>query len=337
MSKRKTVGAARPSVLLIGEGPTSLTALRSLNESCNVQGVLRSLADPDMVADPVRTFAAEHGIAVWTPDNLLELPLYITKLKPEAVVISSFNRILAPDILALSRFVNVHYAPLPRYRGRANVNWAIINEEPTAGISIHLVVPGLDNGNILFQKEIAITPADTAQSVYERLNTIQERELGPAVMRAVAGDPGSPQDHRLATYGCGRVPDDGEIDWRKSCAEIDRLIRALSAPFLPGAFTHLGRRRLVIARAEPRKDPPLYAGRIPGRVVGRSPREGWVDVLTGDGILRLFQLIPDSTAITSAADIIRSTRMTLGLSRLDLLRYIDTLEERLAARALPGP
>jgi hypothetical protein len=62
-----------------------------------------------------------------------------------------------------------------------------------------------------------------------------------------------------------------------------------------------------------------------------------VDVLTGDGILRLFQLIPDSTAITPAAGIIRSTRMTLGLSRLDLLRYIDTLEERLAARALPGP
>ena len=97
MSKRKTVGAARPSVLLIGEGPTSLTALRSLNESCNVQGVLRSLADPDMVADPVRTFAAEHGIAVWTPDNLLELPLYITKLKPEAVVIADCRKVRPRD------------------------------------------------------------------------------------------------------------------------------------------------------------------------------------------------------------------------------------------------
>jgi methionyl-tRNA formyltransferase len=321
-------GAAIAGVLLLGDGPTALTALRSLVASCNVLGVFRTAADA--ASDPVRTYAAKHGITVWTLDSPGQLPGIIAKLRPEAVVISSFNRILPPSILALSRFVNVHYSPLPRYRGRANVNWAIINGERVAAISIHLVAPGLDDGNILFQKQVEIAQTDTAKSLYERLNTIQEHELGPAVIRAIKGDPGLPQDHSHATYGCARVPDDGEIDWSRSSGAIDRLIRALSAPF-PGAFTHLERRRLVIARAEPRKDSPRYEGRVWGRVVDRSRSEGWVDVLTGDGILRMFEVIPDTAPIAPAAAIIRSTRTTLGLSRLDLLRYIDELERRVAA------
>jgi methionyl-tRNA formyltransferase len=324
----KNPAAARASVLLLGDGPTALTALRSLIASCNVLGVLRAAADP--ASDPVRTHAAKYGIAVWTLDNPGDLPGIIGKLRPEAVVISSFNRILPPSILGLSRFVNVHYSPLPRYRGRANVNWAIINGEPVAAISIHLVATGLDDGNILFQELVAIAETDTAQSLYERLNTIQEQELGYAVIRAIGGDPGSPQDHRHATYGCARVPDDGEIDWSRSSGAIDQLIRALSPPF-PCAFTHLERRRLVIARAEPRKDARRYEGRVSGRVVDRSHSEGWVDVLTGDGILRLLEVIPDCAPIAPAAAIIRSTRTTLGLSRLDLLRYIGELERRIAA------
>lgn len=320
--------ATRAGVLLLGDGPTALAALRSLVRSFNVLGVLRACANDS--PDAVRSYAAEHGTAVSIPGHPRELYSIIVKLRPDAVVISSFKRILSSEILALSRFVNVHYSPLPQYRGRANVNWAIINGERTAAISIHLVTPGLDDGNILFQKEIAIGPTDTAQSLYERLNAIQERELGPAVIRAVAGEPGVPQDHHNATYGCARVPDDGEIDWSKSFVMINRLIRSLSPPF-PGAFTYLKCRRLVIVHAEPRKYPPRYVGRVPGRVVDRSRREGWVDVLAGDGILRLFKVTCESDAIEPAAAIIRSTRSTLGLSRLELLRRIDTLEKRLVA------
>ena len=330
MSQRNPIAmspaAAKPGVLLIGDGPTALTALRSLVASCHVLGILRASSDP--AGDPVRICAAEHRIAVWPLDNARDLPGIVTELQPQAVVISSFNRILPPEVLALSRFVNVHYSVLPQYRGRANVSWAIINGEPATAISIHLVTPGLDSGSLLFQEEVAIEPTDTVTSLYERLNAIQERELGHAVIRAIAGDPGRPQDHQHATYGCTRLPDDGEIDWTRSSAEIDRLIRALSAPF-PGAFTHLGRDRLVVTRAEPRKDPPRYAGRIPGRAVDRSRSEGWVDVLTGDGILRLFEVVLDSRTIAPAT-LILSTRTTLGLSRLDLLRFIDALDRRLA-------
>jgi methionyl-tRNA formyltransferase len=109
-------------------------------------------------------------------------------------------------------------------------------------------------------------------------------------------------------------------------------VRALSPPF-PGAFTHLDARRLVVRRAVPRPDPPVYAGRVPGRVAARSADEGWVDVLTGDGVLRLLEVsIGDGPPVPAAAEI-RSTRDTLGLSTAALLARIEALEAALARLA----
>lgn len=322
--------AAEPRVLLIGEGPTALSALRSLAGCCRVLAVLRTVADP--AADPVHAEACSLGIPVHPLADRRDLPGIIADLRPEAVVISSYDRILPPEVLALGLFINVHYAPLPRYRGRANVNWAIINGEETAAISIHLVAPGLDDGPLLFQESVAIGPADTASSVYEALNAVQQRALGPTVLRALAGDCGRPQDAAEATYGCARLPTDGEIDWSASTAAVDRLVRALAPPF-PGAYTHLEGRPVTVLRAAPVAAPRRYAGRIPGRVVGRSGRQGWVDVLTGDGVLRLLEVAADAGPPAPAADVIHSTRQTLGLSRVDLLRRVECLERRLAELA----
>ncbi|MEH2511633.1 methionyl-tRNA formyltransferase [Nitrobacteraceae bacterium AZCC 1564] len=319
---------AKPDVVLLGDGPTALTALRSLAMHCRVVRVLRGLDQPE--TDPVRAFAAANDIPVSDLQGLDQLSKLIVDLRPAAVVISSFHRIIPPQILTSSRFINVHYSLLPQYRGRANVNWAVINNEDATGISIHLVVPGLDSGNLLFQQAVAIAPEDTVTSLYERLNAIQERELGRVVTNAIAGDQGIPQDAHQATYGCTRVPDDGEINWRQPTAAIDRLIRGLAPPF-PGAFTYLNGERLMIARASAVFDPPAYVGRVPGRIVGRSAKEGWVDVLTGDGVLRIFSVGTSTCGDPcTPASVIRSTRITLGLSRLDLLRRITALEARIA-------
>lgn len=322
--------STKPDVALIGEGPTAFAALQSLLGSCRVVGILRTVKNP--ADDPVHKIAFAAGIPVTPWQGLEELAHFVTSRRPAAVVISSFNLVLPSSILRLSRFINVHYSLLPQYRGRANVNWAIINGEHRVGISIHLVDPDLDSGNLLFQCSVPIGPEDSATSIYERLNAIQQRELGPAVVRAIAGFAGTPQNHGEATYGCGRVPDDGEIDWSQPTVSIDRLIRALAPPF-PGAFTHLETDPLVIARAAPVPNPPIYAGRVPGRILRRSRAEGWVDVLTGDGVLRIFEVIPSgSQSVCGATSFIRSTRQTLGLSRLDLLRRIIALEQRFLGR-----
>lgn len=319
---------ARPTALLLGDGPTALSALRSLTHSFRVCRVLRSDSTPEL--DPLRLFAEKMGVQISAAEGLDGLASAISELKPDVVVISSFRFVIPPPVLRLSRFINVHYSLLPTYRGRANVNWAIINGESAVGITIHAVTPDLDDGNILFQEAIPIGLNDTATSLYERLNSLQERELAATVARAIAGEEGVPQKTGEATYGCSRIPGDGEIDWKQKSAQIDRLIRALAPPF-PGAFTYLNFKRLTIARAVPLSTPKAYIGRVPGRVIGRSPSEGWIDVLTGDSVLRIFEVADEGTAVpVPAATIIRSTRVTLGLSVSDLLGKISELEHRLA-------
>ena len=318
------------NVLLVGVGLTTATALQSLIGKVQVVGLMRK-ADPNAaVEDPVIAFARRHGIPVFGDTTLAGLRRAVDELRPDCVVISSFDRIVPADLLARVPFVNVHYAPLPQYRGRANVNWAIINGESHAGITIHLVDAGLDSGNVLYQSVVTILPDDTVADLYDHLNQLQLKHLGDTVARFLAGDTGTSQSSELATYGCTRLPMDGEIDWSAPTQKIDALIRALVRPF-PGAFTFLNSRRLTIWRARPIETGGVYVGRIPGRVVNVSRKEGFVDVLTGDGVLRIFDVELDAGTRVPPAEVIKTVKATLGLSTADLLARVDALERDLAA------
>ncbi len=312
-------------VLLIGQGPTTASALESLLERFDVIGVVRSAAD---AGDAALQLAAARGVTTYPDASIGSITRLVQSLAPDCVVVSSYDRILAPSLIALSRFVNVHYADLPRYRGRATVNWAVLNGETHTAITIHELRPKLDGGPILFKQCVPIGPADTVASLYERLNAIQRAALADAVAAYLNGAAGQPQDEAAATYACTRLPVDGEIDWNRPTRDIDALVRALVAPF-PGAFTYIGGERLRIWRAEAVTDAPAYAGRIPGRVVGRSGAEGWVDVLTGDGVLRLFEVQPEGAARGPAASAVRSSKTTFGLRAGDLVDRLRQLEARI--------
>jgi methionyl-tRNA formyltransferase len=312
------------SVLLFGMGPTAVTALESLAVQFRVIGVIRDVAgEPDA---EVEGRSAELGIPVLRLSHA-EIGDIIIKERPDCVIVSSYHRILHERVIRASKFVNVHYSPLPRYRGRSNVNWAIINGEHEVAITIHRITPELDAGNILYQETIEIGPHDTVGNIYSVLNQIQREKLGDTVARHLDGYEGIPQDESLATYGCARVPSDGEIDWSQPTDKIYALIRALSPPY-PGAYTYLGTRRITIVSARP-VAAPRYVGRVPGRVVARSKQDAFVDVLSGDGVLRIFEVITGET-VTPASTIITSTRQTLGLRPADLLLRIEELERRLA-------
>ena len=315
----------RVPVLLIGVGPTASSALEALHERFEVVGLVREAADGDATALRARSL----GIPVHADVSLRAVSALVEELRPACVVVSSYNRILPAALLETCPFLNVHYAPLPRLRGRASVNWALINGEPCTAITIHTLVPGLDAGGILYQRLVPILDGDTVTDLYERLNELQRRALADAVQRRLGGDEGAPQDEARASYGCTRLPEDGEIDWSAPTLAIDRLVRALTDPY-PGAYTYLGTDRLWIQRALPLADPPRYEGRVPGRVVNLSKAQGFVDVLTGDGVLRLLQVRPDGEAAKPASELITSVRTTLGLRVTDLLARLGELERRLA-------
>ena len=171
-----------------------------------------------------------------------------------------------------------------------------------------MLTPELDAGPILFQQRVAIGAHDTVTELYRRLNDVQRVSLAQAVDRHLDGDPGVPQDEASATYGCARVPDDGEIDWTRTTEEVYALVRALVEPY-PGAFTHVDGRRLTVWDASPVSAPARWAGRVPG-----------------DGVLRLSVVEPDGEGRQPAASAIRSVRATLGLRSVDLLERLRALE-----------
>lgn len=312
-------------VLLIGIGATTFSALESLIFKCNVQGLVRNIETESAVDDPVVTFAQQKGIPIFSNISQSEIKSLLLKFQPDCVVISSYNQILPAEIIELSTFLNVHYSPLPNYRGRANVNWAIINNEPCAAITIHKISAELDEGNILFQQLIPIHSDHTVTDIYDQLNTIQRQFLGETVIKLFNGYQGIKQNSVEATYCCTRLPEDGEINWSDSSRSIDCLIRALVSPF-PAAYTYFQQNKLLIWQAQILNNSPAYVGRIPGRVIGRSKTEGYVDVLTGDGVLRLSKVQFVGQEITAAANIIKSTKSTLGLQMSDLLIRIQSLE-----------
>lgn len=309
--------AERARIVLIGDGTTTLSALESLAEAYALVALIRG--SEDEVTDRARAL----GVTVVTGARFAELESVIAGFEPGLVVISSYSRIIPARLLDRWPFVNVHYANLPEYRGRANVNWALINGETTTGITVHTIVPGLDAGQILSQESVPIGPRDTIGDLYDALNNVQRRILPQAVARRLSGDLGDPQDEGGATYGCSRNPGDGYVDWNSPTDEIDRLIRALAAPF-PGAFTLFERRRLGIVAAEPVTSPPTYVGRVPGRVVYVDRTTGAVDVLTGDGVLRILEVALDGSTYP-AAKIIRSVRATLGITPGDIVELFEQL------------
>lgn len=315
------------NVLLIGIGTTTLSALKSLMSKCNVQGVVR--VDTESSSDDlVVSLAQKAGIPIFPDISQKEIKSLILKFKPDCVVVSSYNQILPPSLIELSTFINVHYSPLPHYRGRANVNWAIINDEPCAAITIHRISPQLDEGNILFQQLIPIHFDDTVTDIYDSLNEIQELNLGETVLKALYGYAGVPQNNAEATYCCTRLPEDGEINWSASTRSIDCFIRALVSPF-PGAYTYFQGQKLLVWQAQSVDNPPVYVGRIPGRVVGRSKSAGYVDVLTGDGLLRILEVQLFGEEKTAAANVIKSVKSTFGLQISDLLNRIQILEQQI--------
>jgi methionyl-tRNA formyltransferase len=307
-------------VLIIGLGATSRSALDGLAGDFDIVALLRD-TDDDTV-----DVAAQLGVPVVRDTTVVGVEAAIRDTAPDAVVVSSFNRILGRAILEQSAFVNVHYAPLPRGRGRATVNWAIINGDDRATITIHHLVPELDAGGILYQGSVPITGRSTVTSLYDELNELQRLHIAGATRAAIAGEPGTLQDCDSATYYCTRVPDDGEIDWTARTIDIDRLVRALQPPY-PSAFTWWGLERLHVDVAEPVVGGRSFEGRVPGRVVDVDRHGGGVVVLTGDGALKLDRVRLGTGDQVDAASVIRSVTATVGLRTTELVDQLRRAHE----------
>lgn len=235
----------------------------------------------------------------------------IRSLGPDLIIVMGWRTIIPSEILKIPELgcVAVHESLLPKYRGFAPVNWAIINGEKETGVSLFFLDEGIDSGDIIDQKVIQIGPNDSAPKIYKRTLKASINILIENLDAIKKGDvERHEQDHELATYTSTRIPEDGQISWNNSALEIHNFVRALSYPY-PGAFTLYKGEKVIIQKASM---PPQrkFVGGIPGRVV--SIGSGWVEALTGDGIIRIEEVVFDKGKIEKASQRLTSIKGTLG-------------------------
>ncbi|MEI7182439.1 bifunctional UDP-4-amino-4-deoxy-L-arabinose formyltransferase/UDP-glucuronic acid oxidase ArnA [Pectobacterium carotovorum] len=216
--------------------------------------------------------AAEMDVPVFAPEDINH-PLWVNRIRelaPDVIFSFYYRTLLSDDILQLPSFgaFNLHGSLLPRYRGRAPVNWVLVNGETQTGVTLHKMVSRADAGDIVAQSVVAIDDEDTALTLHGKCRTaaaaLLAQQLPLIRSREITL---TPQDESRASYFGRRTAADGLIDWHNSAREINNLIRAVTEPY-PGAFTFLGERKVTIWRARVVKD---KNGGEPGAIISTSP------------------------------------------------------------------
>jgi methionyl-tRNA formyltransferase len=202
--------------------------------------------------ESVADVAAAHGIPFVTPadPNTGDVVARVRDLKPDFLFSFYYRRMLSTALLSLPArgALNVHGSLLPRYRGRAPVNWAVLHGESETGATLHYMAEKPDAGDIVAQTSVTILPDATAREVFDQVTVAAVATLDRALPSLIAGvAPRVPQDLARGSYFGGRKPSDGRIDWSRSAREIHNLVRAVAPPF-PGAFTDLANGQLRVLR-----------------------------------------------------------------------------------------
>jgi methionyl-tRNA formyltransferase len=220
--------------------------------------------------DDTKSLAVRDLVASYTPDFLFSF---------------YYRFMIPPAILALAGrgALNLHGSLLPRYRGRAPVNWVLVEGQQETGVSLHYMVEKPDAGALVDQERVAIDFADTAFTLFGKLEGAARRLLDRALPALAQGTAqASPLDLSQGSYRGGRKPADGRIDWSWPAERIYDLVRAVTHPY-PGAFTTLRGQRLLVWWAL-----PVPGSGVPGTVTAVD-RDG-ITVAAGRGAVRLITL-----------------------------------------------
>jgi methionyl-tRNA formyltransferase len=231
--------------------------------------------------------ARARGVPMFTPEKVgtPEWVERIAALRPDLILSVYYRNMISSKVLGLAPLgaFNMHGSLLPKYRGRAPINWAVLNGEPRIGMTLHRMVREPDAGAVVDQDGVDIGPRDTALEAFRKALPCARRVLARQIDALLSGTAReTPQDPSQATYFGGRGPEDGRIDWTQPSRRIFDLVRAVTDPY-PGAFTDVGAARLMVWWAEP--DSPAARGRKgrAGEVLSVAP----LVVASGDGALEL--------------------------------------------------
>lgn len=308
-------------IVFMGTPDFSVPTLRALMDSRHE--VIAVVTQPDkpkgrgkeVQMTPVKEAALERGIPVYQPARARDAAFVeeMRALSPDVMVVIAFGQILSKELLDVPKYgcINIHASLLPKYRGAAPIQWAVINGDTVTGLTTMMMDVGMDTGDMLDTLVVPLEEKETGGSLFDRLSllggelilkTLEKVENGTLVR--------TPQNHEEATHVKKISKTMGEIDWTMDAASIERLIRGLN-PW-PSAYTHWNGKMLKLWEADveqPEKQPD--AAFSCGTV-----REAAGDVLriqTGSGVLAVKSLQLEGKKRMDTAAFLRGYPMTAGL------------------------
>lgn len=237
---------------------------------------------------PVKAWALEHGLPIYTPQTLKteEAQAIFKSLEPDLMIVVAYGLILPKNILEIPKLgcINVHASLLPRWRGASPIQHAVLSGDLQTGISLMQMDPGLDAGPILKSAVCPIGPADTASSLHDKLAVLGSHVLCESLedLRTQRLTP-TPQDLKFVTYAPKITKEMALMNWREEACVIERKIRAFFPS--PIAYTYLNGQYLRVLQAELLD---FNTQALPGTIIAVSHRG--CDVATGSGILRILKL-----------------------------------------------
>ncbi len=259
---------------------------------------------------PVKVLAEKHGLPVLQPQKIKD-PAFLAKLKglaPDVIVVAAYGKILPKEVLEIPRFgcINVHASLLPKFRGAAPINWALIAGEKESGVTIMQMDEGMDTGDILLMEKVPIAEDETAGTLHDKLASLGARLIVEALKLLKEGKlTPRKQPEEGASYAPMLKKEDGLLDFGRPATELAILIRGLD-PW-PTAYAYFRGKLIKFFRPRVEKGP---SGE-PGEILGLDG-EGYLRIGTGDGVLKVKELQLAGKKRISAEEFVRGYRPKAG-------------------------
>lgn len=305
------------NIVFMGTPDFAVESLRRIYE--NGHNIKAVISQPDrksgrgmnIFPTPVKEYALSKGLTVYQPEKIRkdkELIDKIREINPDVIVVVAFGQILPKEILDIPKYgaINVHGSLLPKYRGAAPIQWAIINGEEVTGITTMYMDVGMDTGDIIQKFEVSIEESDTYGTLYEKMKVAG----GKAIIETLEKIADGSMQRKKQTDDFSMAPmiekEMGLIDWNKTSKEIRNLIRGFNP--MPGAYTVIGADKMKIWMAEFSNIESNDAK--PGDIIMADAKMG-LFFKTGDGVLEITEIQMPNVKRMSAKEYLRGHKINI--------------------------